>query len=179
MTTIQARPTLYNGIQMRSRLEADYAAALDRRGLQWEYEPICFGGPGGQWLPDFHLPGFAAYAEVKPAGLLKTDGFLQPESVDEILAKMAVAWHSEPSAMLWLVFWEYGARESRLTIGRRPPYPWWLTTPDCEAALWMGMGQYERLTSIQPHGEKPPYHAAGQASELAAALNRHATGKRP
>jgi hypothetical protein len=28
---IEARPTVYNGIQMRSRLEADYAASLMAR----------------------------------------------------------------------------------------------------------------------------------------------------
>lgn len=37
MTGIKARPTIYKGIQMRSRLEADYAAALDRDSCR------CFG----------------------------------------------------------------------------------------------------------------------------------------
>ena len=64
--TIQARPTLYKGIRMRSRLEADYASSLDRRGIDWQYEPTCFGGPDGQWLPDFKT-GTGHYVEVKRA----------------------------------------------------------------------------------------------------------------
>jgi hypothetical protein len=50
---IPARPTIYRGIRMRSRLEAAYAQWLDACGFDWEYEPCAFGGRGGQYLPDF------------------------------------------------------------------------------------------------------------------------------
>ena len=50
---IPARRTVYKGIEMRYRLEADYASALDRDDQPWKYEPKCFAGPDGQWLPDF------------------------------------------------------------------------------------------------------------------------------
>lgn len=52
---LRARPTLYNGIAMRSRLEARYAAWLDREHIRWEYEPECFATSTGQYLPDFRL----------------------------------------------------------------------------------------------------------------------------
>lgn len=34
-----ARPTVYKGIKMRSRLEASYAEQLDRDGAHWAYLP--------------------------------------------------------------------------------------------------------------------------------------------
>lgn len=70
------RKTIYKGIEMRSRLEAGFAAWLDRMGLEWEYEPHAVGDEHGQYLPDFLVqdvfvldgdgPG-AAYFEVKPS----------------------------------------------------------------------------------------------------------------
>ena len=80
----KGRPTVYKGIEMRSRLEADYAAHLDRSGVKWEYEPTCFAGPKGQWLPDFRhhkrirfnkedgLPDefIPVYTEIKPVSFV-------------------------------------------------------------------------------------------------------------
>lgn len=67
---IQARPTTYNGVKMRSRLEAAYAAQFDAFGWQWEYEPRCFATTDGQYLPDFRLTlpeGTGhVYVEVRP-----------------------------------------------------------------------------------------------------------------
>lgn len=82
----QSRPTVYNGITMRSRLEARVAAWLSRNGFTWEYEPAAFKmDRGGEYLPDFaigplpqglgwggalvgaqQVPGFL---EVKPGGV--------------------------------------------------------------------------------------------------------------
>ena len=71
MTEIKARTTMYKGIKMRSRLEADFAAFLDQSDADWDYEPFCFAGPDGQWLPDFLviLNGHRIYIEVKPESL--------------------------------------------------------------------------------------------------------------
>lgn len=69
---IPARPTTYNGVKMRSRLEAAYAQQFDAFGWAWEYEPECFGSGCGQYLPDFRLtlnpeaPTAHTYVEVKP-----------------------------------------------------------------------------------------------------------------
>ena len=62
--TIEAKPTFYNGVQFRSRLEAKWAAFFDGYGYQWTYEPIDFGG----WSPDFFLKwnGHSEYIEIKP-----------------------------------------------------------------------------------------------------------------
>jgi hypothetical protein len=49
--TIKAHPTMYNGVQYRSRLEARWAAFFDLIGWQHEYEPIDLPG----WSPDFRV----------------------------------------------------------------------------------------------------------------------------
>ncbi len=146
---IPARPTTYKGIQMRSRLEADYASALDRDGETWEYEPKCFGGPDGQWLPDFRVGFDGIYTEIKPAHLIlwDTPSMLDVyERVDKILRQMTVAWLSEPDVTLQLIFWTYGKEqaEAPLTImGSRDRRRWLAYTPSTlEVPLfWPGMGQ--------------------------------------
>lgn len=70
------RPTVYNGVKMRSRLEAGFAMWLDEMGVPWEYEPQCFASPAGQYLPDFRISASVVsmpceqpipiYVEVKP-----------------------------------------------------------------------------------------------------------------
>ncbi len=48
---IKAHPTMYNGVQYRSRLEARWAAFFDLIGWKHEYEPIDLPG----WSPDFRV----------------------------------------------------------------------------------------------------------------------------
>lgn len=58
-----AIPTVYRGIQFRSRLEAKWAWIFDRLGWQWEYEPIDLNG----WIPDFVIQGEKPIlVDVKP-----------------------------------------------------------------------------------------------------------------
>lgn len=54
---LKARPTVYKGIQMRSRLEAGFAQWLDQNHIDWDYEPECFASEAGQYLPDFEVWG--------------------------------------------------------------------------------------------------------------------------
>ena len=62
--TIKNKPTRYNGIQFRSRLEAKWAAFFDLLNWKWEYEPCDFDG----WIPDFVIVGREEliFVEVKP-----------------------------------------------------------------------------------------------------------------
>jgi hypothetical protein len=156
MTIIKARPTLYKGIQMRSRLEADYAAELDRWGYRWEYEPECFASSDGQWLPDFgrshgYNEPLAVFIEVKPAGPLMewipgSIGFV--EHVDAILRRMMIARASRPDAYLCLVFWNYGDG-AYLTLHSRRGGDAWYAEFDAQPMwlLWSGMGQFSRCRS--------------------------------
>jgi hypothetical protein len=135
---IKARPTFYRGVLMRSRLEADYASALDRAEYPWEYEPCCFGGPAGQWLPDFRTDD--EYVELKPAGPLFADPWpgrraldatdvldARVVAVNKMLRRMTVVWDSEPDAGLRLVFWSYGldVEAAPLELSRRRTWPRW------------------------------------------------------
>jgi hypothetical protein len=58
----KAKPTVYAGIEFRSRLEAKWACFFDQIGWRWTYEP--FDGNG--YIPDFSL-GERLLTEVKPA----------------------------------------------------------------------------------------------------------------
>ncbi len=51
MTTFAAIPTIYKGVQFRSRLEARWAAYWDIVGFHWAYEPFDLSG----YIPDFLL----------------------------------------------------------------------------------------------------------------------------
>lgn len=69
MTTIKAIETQYKGYRFRSRLEARWAVFFDALGVKWEYEPEGFDlGKLGWYLPDFWLPAFETYIEIKPDG---------------------------------------------------------------------------------------------------------------
>ncbi len=62
--SMPAIPTRYQGVNMRSRLEARWAAMFDLFGWDWEYEPLDLHG----YIPDFvvHLPATTLLVEVKP-----------------------------------------------------------------------------------------------------------------
>lgn len=73
METIKAIETEYNGYRFRSRLEARWAVFFDAAGIKYQYEPEGFevsnfyqDGKVYRYLPDFYLPQFKCYAEVKP-----------------------------------------------------------------------------------------------------------------
>lgn len=135
--TPTARPTTYAGIQMRSRLEADYAAHLDSGDAIWKYEPKCFAGPGGQWLPDFSV-GTDVYVELKPAGAFDLG---RHGEIDEILKKMQIAWLSEPNAVLHLVLWEYPGRPQIVLSASGDHRIWCVTGPGGVLWIWPGMEQ--------------------------------------
>ncbi len=95
------RQTMYAGIAMRSRTEARYAQWLDESGSRWHYEPRCYAGPTGQYLPDFQRIHESAdgslhdiFTEVK-AGV--------PAGLDALKARMEIIWLSEPDATLEIV----------------------------------------------------------------------------
>ena len=159
---IKARPTTYEGIKMRSRLEADYAGWMDRRGRPWEYEPTCFGSRDGQWLPDFqtrHLDpdGQAGtYVELKSAhlaGQFSDEKWLDTVNrIDGYLSKMTVAWQTKPDALLELIFWEFGADDATTEVFAFGQDRVWLTMGPSFAfpLLWPGM---EQMSSLLHNGE--------------------------
>lgn len=62
--------TRYRGYRFRSRLEARWAVYFDAMNIRWEYELEGFNlGSLGCYLPDFWLPEYDAWAEVKSGAL--------------------------------------------------------------------------------------------------------------
>lgn len=63
---IKAIETIYNGYRFRSRLEARWAVFFDVLGIKYEYEPEGYQLENGEcYLPDFWLPEFQVFVEVK------------------------------------------------------------------------------------------------------------------
>lgn len=70
MNAVQAINTEYNGDLFRSRLEARWAVYFHNLGLEYIYELEGFQLPDSSWyLPDFWLPMFQCWVEVKPRPL--------------------------------------------------------------------------------------------------------------
>lgn len=62
---IKAIETSYAGHRFRSRTEARWAVFFDALGVRWEYEKEGYELPSGRYLPDFWLPQFGGWIEVK------------------------------------------------------------------------------------------------------------------
>lgn len=100
---LKAIETEYKGYRMRSRLEARWAVFFDTLGIKWEYEKEGYVLPGGTWyLPDFWLPEFKSFVEIKP----------EEPSLEEAKKCCELAKASEEKC--WLIFgqpWAYKDEE--------------------------------------------------------------------
>ncbi len=114
MTDYTARETWYNGIPMRSRLEAGFAQALDQKQLSWKYEGTAFASRHGQYLPDFVVEDHVYY-EVKSEG----------KGTADVLERMKVILATDASATLVVVegVWINGEYEFRLMHRWPEPRP--------------------------------------------------------
>ena len=68
---LKAIETEYKGYKFRSRLEARWAVFFDAAGISYEYEPEGFEVKWNEneiyrYLPDFYLPKYDVWVEVKP-----------------------------------------------------------------------------------------------------------------
>jgi len=65
--SVRAITTRYKGYNFRSRLEARWAVFFDHLKIRWDYEPEGFElGNGLRYLPDFWLPDWKIWVEIKP-----------------------------------------------------------------------------------------------------------------
>lgn len=62
---MKAKPTVYNGVHFRSRLEAKWAVFFDAIQEPWVYEPVV-PETEGVYVPDFWMPNRHALVEIKP-----------------------------------------------------------------------------------------------------------------
>lgn len=65
MPLVKSLETYLWGYRFRSRIEARWAVLFDRAGIEWQYETEGFLLPSGPYLPDFFLPGYGLWFEVK------------------------------------------------------------------------------------------------------------------
>lgn len=114
MVNLVARPTIYRGVRMRSRLEASFAQLLDEKDLPWQYEPRAYGGRQGQYLPDFEIvlpeAGRSVIVEVRPT----------VDRAMPAMSQMVIVWESEPLLLM-------------LTT---PEGPTWLADPEA-SGKWL------------------------------------------
>ena len=87
--SIKAIETEYNGYRFRSRLEARWAVFFDAVGMSYSYE---LEGihlyDGGFYLPDFYLPWFNAWVEIKPKGLSEEAEYEAERKCDSLFASV-------------------------------------------------------------------------------------------
>ena len=55
----------YNKRSFRSNWEANFAKWCDGSGIKWEYEPKAFDLGNTTYRPDFYLPEFDCWIEIK------------------------------------------------------------------------------------------------------------------
>lgn len=75
----------YSGLKgttkMRSSWELEVANWMDKLGIDWQYEPKTFSTSKGKYTPDFYLPRFDCYVEVKgairPGWKIRASAFVQ------------------------------------------------------------------------------------------------------
>jgi hypothetical protein len=98
MISIKSKKTIFNGVQFRSKLEAQWAVFFDNLSIAFEYEPILDEvdiGVGIVWYkPDFFLPDIDQWVEVKPVD------FRNMEDGDK---KKAYGWARDYESLLILV----------------------------------------------------------------------------
>lgn len=155
---MQPRPTVYKGIQMRSRLEALFAQRLDTEPplglLSWSYEPECYASPEGQYLPDFrmdYVDDTPIFVEVKPP---TADAL-------EALGRMHVILASEPDADLAVYVSDGGY-----------PSPTWSVAASCrpEAPCCSRRSAEPLLAWEQPHPAHRPVSSCKPDSAISAPL---------
>lgn len=71
---LKAIETVYKEYKFRSRLEARWAVFFDTLGVKWEYETEGFQfADGTRYLPDFWLPDWKVWVEIKGDAPSETD----------------------------------------------------------------------------------------------------------
>jgi hypothetical protein len=104
-TPIEAIPTLFGGVQYRSRLEARFAQFLTDQQVLFSYEPDTFETiPDTGYVPDFHLRDgdIDLYIEIKPHAFFREMDLFK----DAIqMSQMKLACVDSPSRGLWRMYW--------------------------------------------------------------------------
>lgn len=109
---MKAIPTVHNGVVFRSKLEARWAKFFDLKRMLWVYEPESIQLPTRPYTPDFYLPDFNTYVEVKP-----TAGMFDIGVMDQLA-------DTKKANVLLLDFTKVVCRSYVLRAHGSPHYPW-------------------------------------------------------
>ena len=90
---MKAIETSYKGYRFRSRVEARWAIFFDALDLPWEYEPEGYDLDGVYYLPDFWIPDWDMFAEIKGSSFDKL-------TEDEQIKIRKLAFHSRKPVIL-------------------------------------------------------------------------------
>ena len=143
-------PTTYNEVTFKSRLEARWAVFFDVLGVEWLYEYEGYQLESGWYVPDFWLPQFKTWVEIKPSKptelesqqcselarvtgyqvLLEADGLTLPDE-----RTTDGAWIYEPGG-----------------YGDQPIY--WCICSECGRVGFKWMGSGDRICGVNVHGGK-------------------------
>lgn len=111
---IKAIETVYNGYRFRSRLEARWATFFDTLGVKYEYEKEGYDlGKFGWYLPDFFIPAWDAYVEIKPSN---RDAHVHSKAQFEAYLKETIAIAVKSQALFKLT-------QSRVLLIQGNPWP--------------------------------------------------------
>ncbi len=89
---IKAIETRYKGYRFRSRTEAKFAVLFDNIDVKWEYEKEGFNLNGKLYLPDFWLPDFEQFVEIKGKNPTDTEMDLCETLCEESKCTVSVFW---------------------------------------------------------------------------------------
>jgi hypothetical protein len=150
--SIKAIPTLYRGVQFRSRLEARWAAMFDLMGWNWRYEPLDFDG----WIPDFIIKrayeaGDDLLVEVKPFlwGGRDAEPFLTPDVVGKFPKEL-------PPSMQETTEWRIPKSRGVLVLGAElhPVAARGFDDSFPTIGVWRSDSGYAEAALIGGHGEE-------------------------
>jgi hypothetical protein len=91
MNMLKPIETLFNGHRFRSRLEARWAVFFTVLEVPYDYEPEGYRFERYAYLPDFLMPSWNVFVEIKP---------IKPR-IDEMQRFIAFAQHAEKSLLIF------------------------------------------------------------------------------
>lgn len=104
--TIQPIETVYQGYKFRSKLEARWALYFDLVKVAWDYEPDGYDlGDLGWYLPDFYLPDFNTFIEIKPKTGDKDKVRAQLMRLTDLTGSHAWGLFGDPYDHTWMSLW--------------------------------------------------------------------------
>lgn len=88
----KAKPGKYKNILMRSQLEISIAKEFDKYEIRWWYEPavpMTKYGDHKHCKPDFYLPDYDVFVEVRPEDTMDTELDLKCEALEREYGRVA------------------------------------------------------------------------------------------